>query len=54
MQAVLALIPNYLQEVVGLGLSSIGDLGGLSTLAGALLRLVFDGPQPMPDAVRFL
>jgi MFS family permease len=43
MQAALALIPNYLQEVIGLGLSSIGDLGALSTLAGALLSLVFGG-----------
>jgi MFS family permease len=43
MQAGQALIPNYLQEVVGLELSSIGDLGALSTLAGALLSLVFGG-----------
>jgi predicted MFS family arabinose efflux permease len=43
MQAGQALIPNYLQEVVGLGLSSIGDLGALSTLGGALLSLVYGG-----------
>jgi MFS family permease len=41
MQSGQALIPNYLQDVVGLELSSIGDLGALSTLAGALLSLVF-------------
>lgn len=43
MQAGQALIPNYLQNVVGLELSSIGDLGALSTLAGAILSLIFGG-----------
>jgi MFS family permease len=43
MQAGQALVPNYLQDVVGLELSSIGDLGALSTLAGAILSLVFGG-----------
>ena len=35
-----ALVPNYVQDVIGLGLSSIGQLGTLTALGGAILSLL--------------
>lgn len=40
MQTGQALVPNYAQDVIGLELSSIGDLGTLSSLGGAILSLL--------------
>jgi MFS family permease len=39
MEVGIALMPNYMDEVVGLDLSSIGQLGSLAALGGAILAL---------------